>query len=114
MDNNNMYNQEQQNEGQQEGVYQQQYQQPYQQPYQNDNMEEPMSYGEWMLTLLLVAIPCVNIIMLFVWAFGKESKTKSNYAKASLTWAAIGIVLYIILIVVYMILAVSVTNGTSF
>lgn len=114
MDNNNMYNQEQQNEGQQEGVYQQQYQQPYQQPYQNDNMEEPMSYGEWMLTLLLVAIPCVNIIMLFVWAFGKESKTKSNYAKASLTWTAIGIVLYIILIVVYMIFAVSVTNGTSF
>ena len=119
MDNNNMYNQEQNKEGQQDGMFeqsyqQQPYQQSYQQPYQNENMEVPMTYGEWMLTLLLMAIPCVNIIMLFVWAFGKENKTKSNFAKASLTWTAIFIVLYIILIVVCMIAAFSVTSGTSF
>ena len=109
MDHNNMYKQGQQSQEQQEGELQQQ-------TYQNNSMgndtEQPMSYGEWMLTLLLLAIPCVNIIMLFVWAFGKDSKTKSNFAKASLTWTAIMIVLYIILLVVIFMTAASV--GSTF
>ncbi|UJF36234.1 hypothetical protein L0M14_02730 [Paenibacillus hexagrammi] len=50
-----------------------------------------------MITILLLAIPLVNIVMLFVWAFGGGANpSKANYAKASLIWAAIGIVLYII------------------
>lgn len=74
------------------------YQQPvYQQPYQSD-VEPPVSVGEWMLTMLLMAIPCVNIIMLFVWAFGSGApKSKSNWAKASLIWIAIAIVLEIVI-----------------
>lgn len=56
-----------------------------------------ISVKEWMLTILLLAIPVVNIIMLFVWAFSSgTNQTKANYAKASLLWLAIGIVLYII------------------
>lgn len=56
-----------------------------------------LSVKDWMITILLLAIPIVNIVLLFVWAFSKgENPTKSNYAKASLIWAAIGIVLYII------------------
>ena len=39
-----------------------------------DSRQQPvapvMSVGEWMLTLLILALPLVNIIMLFVWAFG--------------------------------------------
>ena len=31
-----------------------------------------MSVGEWMLTLLILALPLVNIIMLFVWAFESD------------------------------------------
>lgn len=88
MDNNNMYNQEQQ-------VYQPQ--QPYQQPYQNDNMEEPVSFGEWMVSLLLMMIPCVNIIMMFVFAFGNGKKSKSNFFKAYLVWMLISIVLCFII-----------------
>ncbi|MEG1555725.1 MAG: hypothetical protein RR356_03260 [Bacteroidales bacterium] len=55
--------------------------------------EEPISIGNWMITILLMSIPMVNIIMLFVWAFGDYPKTKSNWAKASLIWMAIGIIL---------------------
>ncbi|WP_405030816.1 hypothetical protein [Paenibacillus hexagrammi] len=56
-----------------------------------------ISVKEWMITILLLAIPLVNIVMLFVWAFGGGANpSKANYAKASLIWAAIGIVLYII------------------
>jgi hypothetical protein len=60
-------------------------------------MAPVISFKEWMLTILLLAIPIVNIIMLFVWAFGGNANpSKANYAKASLIWVVIGIVLSII------------------
>lgn len=87
MDNNNTFNQEPQNV---------QIQQPYQQPYQNDNLDEPVSFGDWMLSLLLMMIPCVNIVMMFVYAFGNGKKSKSNFFKASLVWALISVVLSVV------------------
>ena len=38
-------------------------------------MEPVMGIGQWLLTLLVMSIPCVNIIMLFVWGFGSENQT---------------------------------------
>ncbi|HNR93076.1 MAG TPA: hypothetical protein PKM67_08445 [Kiritimatiellia bacterium] len=59
----------------------------------------PVSVGDWMLTYLLMCIPLVNIIMLLVWAFGGGApESKSNWAKASLIWMVIGIVLTVMLI----------------
>jgi succinate dehydrogenase/fumarate reductase cytochrome b subunit len=56
-----------------------------------------ISVKDWVVTILLVAIPLVNLIMLFVWAFGGGANpSKANYAKASLIWILIGIVLYIV------------------
>lgn len=67
MDNNNMFDQgqEQQPQFQQQQFQQQPYQQqPYQQqaPYQapTGDLEEPVSFGEWMITLLIMMIPCVE------------------------------------------------------
>ena len=103
MDNNNMFEQgqEQQPQFQQQTQYQQQ---PYQQqaPYQvpMGDLEEPVSFGEWMITMLIMMIPCVNIVMMFVWAFGNGKKSKSNYFKASLVWALISIVLMILFMVI--------------
>ena len=98
MDNNNMYNQDQPQ------FQQQPYQQPqYQQaPYQAspNQLEEPVTFGEWMITMLVMMIPCVNIVMMFVWAFGNGKKSKSNYFKASLAWALIWIVISILFAVV--------------
>ncbi|MCR5675303.1 MAG: zinc-ribbon domain-containing protein [Lachnospiraceae bacterium] len=82
--------------------YQQQIPQPvYQQPvYQgaaHAPVEQPIGIGDWFLTILLLMIPIVNIIMLFIWAFSSETPTtKSNFAKAQLIWAGIGIVLSIL------------------
>lgn len=66
----------------------------------NQSLAGVVSLGEWMVTLLISAIPIVNIIMFFVWAFGANTKlSKANWAKATLIWIAIGIVFYIVVIV---------------
>lgn len=62
-----------------------------------------ISVKDWMLTTLILIIPIVNIIMLFVWGFGSGTNpSKANYAKASLLWAAIVIVIYILIAVLFM------------
>ncbi|HEX5167948.1 MAG TPA: hypothetical protein VFW11_02155 [Cyclobacteriaceae bacterium] len=53
-----------------------------------------MSVKDWVITILIAAIPLVGIVMLFVWAFGSNDNiNKANWAKATLIWAAIAIVL---------------------
>lgn len=129
MDNNNMYGQGNQNTDQglpqqqpyqqqaPEQSYNQQYNQSYQQPYQqqpyqpqqsyqqqsyqpNSDLEEPVSFGDWMLSILLMSIPCVNIVMIFVWAFGGGTKkSKANYFRAMLVWTLIWTVLMIIIMI---------------
>jgi len=60
-------------------------------------LTEVVSVGEWMLTLLISAIPVVNLVMLFVWAFGANTKpSKANWAKAWLIWIGIIIAVYIV------------------
>jgi len=64
---------------------------------ENENYR-PVTVGEWMVTYLLLFIPLVNLILLFVWAFGGNAPvSKANFAKASLIWILISIVLSIIL-----------------
>ncbi len=64
--------------------------------------EEPVSVGDWLITYLLMIVPFVNLIMLIVWAVSSETKkSKQNWARASLIWMAIGIVIYILIIVLF-------------
>ncbi|MDO4285891.1 MAG: hypothetical protein Q4C60_11245 [Eubacteriales bacterium] len=74
------------------------------QPYQNNasnqgaDLEPAISMGEWMWTLLLMYIPCVNIILALVWAFGSNvPKSKQNFFRAYLVWILIGIVASIVI-----------------
>jgi len=69
------------------------------QPQTHQYTETPVSVGEWMITMLLMIIPIVNIVMLFVWGFGGNAPvSKANWAKATLIWALIGIVLAIVIL----------------
>ena len=62
----------------------------------NENKITTMSVGDWMITYLITAIPLINIVMLFVWAFGDSpNKTRGNWAKANLIWVAIIMALYL-------------------
>jgi len=117
MNNNTAANPNQQSQpnnfAQQQNPYAQQSNSNTQQAYNNQNSyispsynqqatETPVSVGDWMLTLLVLAIPLVGIIMYFVWAFGNTtSKSKANFCKASLIWTGIGVGLYIFFLIVF-------------
>ncbi len=59
--------------------------------------EQPISLGQWMVNMLLLYIPVVNIIMLIIWAVSTtEPETKVNWARARLLWMVIGILLTVI------------------
>ena len=58
--------------------------------------QEVMSFKDWLITLLILMIPCVNIIMMFVWAFGDGNENRKNYCRAVLVVSAIIIVIYFI------------------
>ncbi|MBC7088018.1 MAG: hypothetical protein H5T96_05955 [Tissierellales bacterium] len=60
--------------------------------------DDTVSVKEWLITMLILLIPVVNIVMTFVWAFGSNTKpSKANYFKASILFWIIGIVLYFVL-----------------
>ena len=66
------------------------------------NKDQTVSMGDWIVAYIITGIPIVGIVMLFVWAFGSDTKpSKKNWARALLIIAAIGIVIYIILAVVF-------------
>ncbi len=59
-------------------------------------LEKPMSLGDWIITMLVLAIPCVGLIMTFVWGFGQGNTSRKNYCRAVLIFAVIGVVLGVI------------------
>ena len=82
----------------------------YAQPAYSE-MEEPVSVGEWLITMLIMMVPCVNIIMMFVWAFGSSSKkSKSNYFKACLIITGIVFALYLLLVIFAVVAGVSLSR----
>jgi hypothetical protein len=56
-----------------------------------------MSVSEWVVTLIVLAIPIVGWIMYLVWAFGNvEREDRANYCKASLLVGVIGFALAVL------------------
>ncbi|TVQ01936.1 MAG: hypothetical protein EA359_12895 [Balneolaceae bacterium] len=66
------------------------------------NQAKVMSFGDWMITILITAIPIVNIIMIIVWAVSStDNPNRVNWARATLAWFAIIIGLYILFFVFF-------------
>ena len=56
-----------------------------------DDPDAPMysrvSFGKWMIVLLILAIPVVNVVMLLVWALGSRTNPSlSNFSRAFLIY----------------------------
>ena len=64
--------------------------------------QKPMSVKDWLITLLLMAIPVVGIVLLFVYAFGNnENVNKQNWAKAQLIMIGVVLALVIFCLLVF-------------
>lgn len=81
----------------------------YNHNYDTDMDQSPMSMGDWLLTILIMTfIPCVGIVLYFVWAFGKNGNiNRRNYCRAYLIIMGIGIVLAIIFLIIFGIASVN-------
>jgi len=56
-----------------------------------------MSVGQWVVTYLIMVIPCVGLIMTLVWAFSDSgNRNRRNYCRAYLIIVAIIVVLVIL------------------
>ena len=72
-------------------------------PAEIPKTDKPMSIGAWIGTFIITAIPFVNIIMLLVWAIGKNTnKSKKSYAAAVLIVSVIAAVLSAVAVFVLM------------
>ena len=59
--------------------------------------QDTLSVRDWMIVLLLISIPVVNVVMLFIWALSSEANvTKSNFSKAALMWFVVIVILWFV------------------
>jgi len=63
----------------------------------NESDKNYISVGSWMLMMLVTAIPCIGLIMIFVWAFTGDNESRKNYYRAILAWVGVVAVLFVIL-----------------
>jgi predicted nucleic acid-binding Zn ribbon protein len=63
--------------------------------------DAPLSVGQFILTMIVFAIPLVGFIMMLVWAFSSDvNKNRKNYSRAALILWVIGVVISIVLLIV--------------
>ena len=59
-----------------------------------------MSTSKWFWSLLVLNIPIVGFVMLFVWAFGSDADERQGFARATLLWGLVGLVLSLLAFVI--------------
>lgn len=93
-----------------------QYNIPPQQPTYSTPPSDPnkavMTMGEWFITYLILMIPMVNIIMLFIWAFGDGNENRKNFARVQLIFMLISFVLVVLIVVLMGIVVFGLTSST--
>lgn len=75
----------------------------YPQSYNNNGMQDQyqqMTVGSWVGTILLSGLGIIGLVFLFIWAFDSSTmQPKKNFARAYLLLMAIGVALYILVII---------------
>ena len=57
----------------------------------NSENSRPLTVGEWFVTILVLALPLINLVMYLYWAFAEGvNENKRNFCRASLLWFVIG------------------------
>ncbi len=69
---------------------------------QEQSLHPVVSVMDWVFTMLIMIIPLVNLVMLFVWAFGTAANpNKANWAKATLLFILISIILTVLFFIAF-------------
>lgn len=70
---------------------------------------QTMSLKDWIITIILIALPIVNIIMLIIWATDRKDP-RNNFAKAYLIvmggMFALIIMFYILMIIFFLFIGI--------
>lgn len=82
---------------------------------QNYGNTQPLSTKDWLITLIITALPVIGFIMLFVWAFSDGTNiNKANWAKAALLLMAIMIALSILFSLIFGAGLLALLSGTNY
>jgi len=58
----------------------------------------PLSVGDWLITIIVLAVPILNVILYVYWAFfSNGNKGRINFCRASLILMLVGLVFILIL-----------------
>lgn len=80
----------------------------------SESQNDVLSVGNYLIMFLLMAVPIVNIIMLFVWAFGGNVNiNKKNCAMALLIMMAISIAVSVLLSGVFAAMLGAIVEGMA-
>ena len=61
------------------------------------NNKHVVSFWFWMFALFVIALPCVGVIMIVVWAFVGENESRKNYFRALIAWFLILTVFWVVI-----------------
>lgn len=59
------------------------------------NREHPLMFGDWMVIILIMAVP--GVVLVYRAASSSTNISKQNYARASIAWFSIGLVIFFVL-----------------
>lgn len=45
-----------------------------------------VSFWFWFFALFVMALPCIGVIMIIVWAFVGDNESRKNYFRALIAW----------------------------
>ena len=82
----------------------------YSQQYSRNSSEQsdnsPMDLKDWILTLIVLLIPCVGIVMYFVWAFESNGNiNRRNFCRAQLIIFAVLLGIYLVMFMLFGVVA---------
>ena len=62
----------------------------------------PVSIADWLITLLVLFIPVINVLMLIVWSFRRSThRSKANFSKAVLLLLVIFVFLLVLVLALF-------------
>ena len=51
----------------------------------------------WFFAMFVMALPCLNVVMILVWALMGENQSRKNYFRALILWFLVWTLLWVVL-----------------